>query len=575
MLVYGDGELQADPTELRAAVLDALSEGLAAPPGLARHQRLVGAFILAGELAQGLADARFAHAGADGWSSADITESKFLLALAKAVALSWESGFAAPPTLPSGWPELLAALAGPSPITVRRPEGYAFYALYPEAYYAAAKRSGLSSRTRIIGIRSIGTSLAAMVAASLGAGPPITLRPTGHPFERRPEISPELATHILNDPEADFAIVDEGPGLSGSSFGGVADWLVEHGIDEERLHFFPGHSGPLGPQARPEHRARWERRPRHVVDFDALILHAGRPEHQLESWLSDLLGPLQAPLEEISGGAWRKLHPAPPPPADGRLERRKFFAHADGQRFLVKFAGLGVDAERKLVRASKLAAAGFSPRPVGLCHGFLVEEWQEGTPLDSSTGDRAALIERLVDYIAFRIQHLPVYTPGADPSALAAMAVANTREALGESRAAGLEAALADIDHLPFHPVDTDNRMHAWEWLVTPNGRLLKTDALDHSGAHDLIGPQDPAWDIIGAMVELDLSSEERDALVQRIGQLTGRSIDHRLLQTMEPCYLAFQLGLWTFAAGTGDELCNEQAGRYARLLEELIEMQR
>jgi len=572
MLVYGDGERQADPAELRAAIADALAECLAAPPGLARHQWLVGAFILAGELAQGLADARFANAGTDGWSAADITESKFLLALAKAVAHSWESGFAASPALPPNWRELLAALAGLSPITVRRPEGYAFYALYPEAYSVAAKRSGLGPRTRVIGIRSIGTGLSAMVAAGLDAAPPVTLRPAGHPFGRRPEISRELATHILGDPETDFAIVDEGPGLSGSSFGGVADWLAEHGVSEERLHFFPGHDGPLGPQARPDHRARWERRPRHVVDFDALILHAGRAEHQLERWLCGLLGPLQGPLEDISGGDWRKLRPGSFPPADGRLERRKFLVHANGRRFLVKFAGLGMDAAHRLARAQKLATAGFSPRPIGLCHGFLVEEWQEGTPLDPRTGDRAALIERTAAYIAFRTLHLPADAPGAGPSALASMAVANTREALGELHAARLEAALADIGNLPVHPVDTDNRMHAWEWLITTDGRLLKTDALDHSSAHDLVGRQDPAWDIAGAMVELDLSSEERNALVQRIGQLVGHSVDHRLLQAMESCYLAFQLGLWTFAAGSGDELCREQVGRYAGLLRRLIE---
>ena len=60
--------------------------------------------------------------------------------------------------------------------------------------------------------------------------------------------------------------------------------------------------------------------------------------------------------------------------------------------------------------------------------------------------------------------------------------------------------------------VETDNRLHAWEWLHTPDGRLLKTDALDHHAGHDLIGCQDITWDIAGATVELDLSDRSETA---------------------------------------------------------------
>ena len=60
---------------------------------------------------------------------------------------------------------------------------------------------------------------------------------------------------------------------------------------------------------------------------------------------------------------------------------------------------------------------------------------------------------------------------------------------------------------------ETDNRLHVWEWLIRPDGRLLKTDALDHHAAHDLVGCQDVAWDVAGAVVELDLSPPEQDEL--------------------------------------------------------------
>ena len=73
------------------------------------------------------------------------------------------------------------------------PEGYAYYALYPETYVAAAEQfiRGRRPGTAVcVGLRSIGTSLSAAVAAGLEAAGwrvlALTLRPRGHPFQRRP-----------------------------------------------------------------------------------------------------------------------------------------------------------------------------------------------------------------------------------------------------------------------------------------------------------------------------------------------------------------------------------------------------
>ena len=94
---------------------------------------------------------------------------------------------------------------------VRVPEGYAFYALHP-ALYASAAAHLPPGDWRVIGIRSIGTSLSAVVAAALGAPPPVTVRPTGHPFARELRLSAELeaewAAHA-----GPFVVVDEGPVL--------------------------------------------------------------------------------------------------------------------------------------------------------------------------------------------------------------------------------------------------------------------------------------------------------------------------------------------------------------------------
>ena len=93
-----------------------------------------------------------------------------------------------------------------------------------------ARQSGLGPDTRVIGIRSIGTGLAAIVAAALGAKRPFTVRPVGHPFSRELRIGDGLKEQLLADPHASFAIVDEGPGLSGSSFAAVIGWLRDNDV---------------------------------------------------------------------------------------------------------------------------------------------------------------------------------------------------------------------------------------------------------------------------------------------------------------------------------------------------------
>src|SRR5205085_10519929 len=94
----------------------------------------------------------------------------------------------------STWQRLVAVDPRQLPhrISVRVSEGYAYYALRPETYVVAAVRWVQEARPRAavcIGIRSIGCSLSAAVAAAAErAGVRITtctVRPRGHPFDRR------------------------------------------------------------------------------------------------------------------------------------------------------------------------------------------------------------------------------------------------------------------------------------------------------------------------------------------------------------------------------------------------------
>ncbi|MDB5473250.1 MAG: Cell division protein FtsK, partial [Devosia sp.] len=437
----------------------------------------------------------------------------------------------------------LTILSQAGSITTRQAEGYAFYALYPESYIAAARQSGLDQHTTIIGIRSIGAGLAALVGAALGASCIHTVRPVGHPFERRLALSEALANQLAGD--GAYAIADEGPGLSGSSFNCVADWLVEHGVAEERIHFFPSHGGDLGSAAQPRHRQRWARAHKHLVGFEQLVLTSANPAHRLENWIGRAAGGLRAPLREVSGGAWRDLAPDADHlacPADPALERRKFLAYGDNSTWLAKFAGVGRMGEAKKQLAQTLAEAGFGPEPVALSHGFLVTPWVTG-----KSGMQAPVPHgRVLDYLALRAS-LPAPCPGASLPALYAMATHNIAERCGAAAGRAVQAVLGDPDR--FTPVAccTDNRMHAWEWINTPAG-WFKLDGIDHHAAHDLVGCQDIAWDLAGAVIELGISGDQRDALRGALAVRIGRAIDPRFVAAMEICYLGFQIGLWTMA---------------------------
>ena len=491
----------------------------------------------------------------DGRSPTQDAALAVLMVLADAVRRSWEMEFNDGAALR---PDLLDRLLGaglPERISLKRPEGYAFYALYPESYLQAASAFDRGGAVRVIGIRSIGSGLAALVASALGVHDPMTVRPIGDPFRRHIKVSDELAAELLEDAGARFAIVDEGPGLSGSSFGAVADWLEARGVAPANMDFFPSHPNDLGPMASAPHRQRWRSARRHVVDFDELVLGAPCHMHRLEGWVADLTGPPEGPLENISGGAWRPHRFSVEdkwPPCHVQQERRKFLLRAGGVTWLLKFVGLGREGAEKLAGARSLHAAGFAPEPAGYRYGFLVERWRgDAQPVTSTGVDRATLVERLGSYIGFRARSFPAEPQqGASLTELFHMARHNTARGLDEDIAKTIEpwgGRVADLQG-NVRRVRTDNRLHPWEWLRTADGRLLKTDALDHHAAHDLVGCQDATWDIAGAKVEFDLADDEVGALCEAFQRTTDRTVSRGLLQFYEICYAAFQLGHWSLA---------------------------
>jgi hypothetical protein len=574
MLVYGDAVRTEDTREKLAGIADALEQAARMPAGIGRHGALVAVFVDAGELAQGIADVEFQVRRQDARSPAQDAAMALLLQLARAIWASWASGFAVLPAPSRDGLRAVGAAPLPPIITTRRAEGFAFYALYPESYAAAALAGHLRSSVRVIGIRSIGAPLSAMMAAVMRAPPPVTVRPTGHPFHREVSLADELTTQLLAAPSLHFAVVDEGPGLSGSSFGAVADYLEDRGVPGDRIAFFPSHGGAPGPQACERHRNRWAKVVRQVMPFEALVLCARRPEHRLEAWMADLLGPPEGAPEDISGGRWRPhryAREADWPPVHAQQERRKFLLRAQGETWLLKFVGLGREGGRKLERARMLHAAGFAPPVAGYCHGFLIERWIDNArPLDRCPVDPDWLVEHVGRYLGFRAKSFATEAGrGASPAELCAMARHNAAEALGPDVARSFDRWTAeDLAQLAerARPVETDNRLHAWEWLVRSDGRLLKCDALDHHAGHDLVGCQDIAWDVVGATVELELPGSAQARLCAVVERAAGRALDPQLIALLTPCYLAFQLGSWTMAAAAAPG--PEEAARLRRAAE-------
>src|SRR4051812_20271499 len=105
-----------------------------AATGAARHAALVRMLLDAGELAQGLLDVEFIRHRSDAKTQTRVLSGALTGEIASHVA-AWPRE----DTGPLGFPALdeLARARLPDTIQVTVPEGYAFYAVYPELYAAA------------------------------------------------------------------------------------------------------------------------------------------------------------------------------------------------------------------------------------------------------------------------------------------------------------------------------------------------------------------------------------------------------------------------------------------------------
>jgi hypothetical protein len=521
MYVFREGRRQVSSESLRRAFSSSLRELRPGHNSTRQKFLIVESLLRAGELECGLADRNHPQQQ----TACDITD-----------ALAWQ--LVSPRAEPlNSLLERLEALSLPDELTTSRPEGFAYYALHPRQYARLAESIGFpTSAVAVVGIRSIGTTLSAVVKAALEncglTAERITVRPKGHPFDRVVRFSSTQLTWVREEQRraAHFVVVDEGPGLSGSSFLSTAEGLVAAGVSRQQITLLCAHQPDPTKLCTRDAAAR-------VARF---------------TWCA-VTNSQDIPTEAgvfVGAGRWRKHFASDTawPASWTAMERAKFLS--DDASHLHKFEGLGHYGEQVHQRARVLSEAGLCPPPASDLDdtGYIAYPWLASRPvtqLDLSE----PLIKAIAGYCAFRSQAL---APGdvthseQNGENLALMVHTNLTEEFGSSH--GYSSRPLEL----VKPVIADARMQPWEWGRRVEGKFIKFDSATHGDDHFFPGPTDIAWDLAGAIVEFSLGSKHEahitPSLLQHYTKLTGDDPTFRLPAYMV-AYSAFRLGYCKMAA--------------------------
>lgn len=501
--IFRDGKRSVSGSEL----LSDLRRRIA---GAGDNSTLLDALIEAGELEAALADAGSNSAE----SAARVTDG-----LAAAVIGGDPNGVARAATDADeiGPPDMLA---------VAPPEGFTYYALHPSDFARLAETLE-SSRFAIVGIRSIGTALSAVVLTALRAqgkqASRITVRPTGHPYSRRTEFGIDQLRWVNENNGAQFLIVDEGPGRSGSTFLSVAEALVRAGVPRPEITLLGSRVPDLSSLCADNAIKRWQ-------EFRFL---ATTPSVNRRF----------ADCTYVGGGEWRQslLAGGDPWPASWtQMERLKFIS-AEG-RTLYKFEGMGPIGAEVRDRAFRLAQAGFAPKVCDAGDGFLAYELETGSR-PSAQDVTSSILDGMAEYCAFRYAEFGV-NASAQEAQLREMLEFNVAQEFG------IQLTLPAESFSTNRPVITDGRMNPHEWILNDSGQLIKTDGVDHGDNHFFPGPCDIAWDLAGAAVEWRLGAEASGFLVEQFSRRSGMNVSPKL-ELYKLGYSVFRLGFCKMAIST------------------------
>ena len=480
---------------------------------LASKSSLLDSFIEAGQLESALADLNAPAAPA----AAALTD-------ALAVALCAGDQFH-----PAELQELAAKINAPETLSISPPEGFTYYAVHPFDYVSVVDRiASQSEGFAVIGIRSIGTTLSAVTAAALNAkgrrADRITIRPAGHPYARTVQFSAGQERWILEQVarSAEFLVVDEGPGRSGSTFLSVVEGLMRSGVPQDRITAIGSRQFDPESLCAEDAAMRWRR-----VRFMSVPLSASSRFHN---------------FAYVGGGDWRAHSFADEkdwPESWTQMERLKFVS--PDRRQLFKFEGMGPLGSEVRERAFVLAEAGFSPAVCDAGDGFLAYQKVEGRHLRTQDVSPSVL-KQIARYCSFRVATFTHARP--HDTELANMLAFNIQQEFGRELKFDPELLISA------NAVLIDGRMQPFEWIASSEGAFLKTDAISHGDNHFFPGPCDIAWDLAGAIVEWDLSFEAAEFLLRNFKQLSGIDVAKKL-HVYKLAYCVFRLGFCKMGAST------------------------
>jgi hypothetical protein len=538
MYVFRDGRYAVRGCELVGALLAELR----ALPSHATENSCLAALLRAGELECALADSPAPPAGEGSLlhAVAGITDWLAQRFVGREESCDIEH-----------WLRVLEAVSAPDVLHLSRPEGFAYYGLHPRDYALSAPNLPDGRPAAVVGIRSIGSTLSAITAASLRArgcrASRITVRPGGDPFNRETIFSPEEVAWVANNlaAQAKFLVVDEGPGLSGSSFLSVGEALVKAGVRRGDITFLCARlPNPETLRARDGAR-RWQsfktmdltssqQRPPDAEEW----IGAGEWRRRLtgSDWLAS--GNYAAASEWATESNW--------PASWTQMERPKFLSR--DHRILYKFEGLGHYGAAVKERARILAQRGFAPAVLDhdLSSGYLGYQLLQAQPMAAREASQDVL-ERLASYLAVRVEEFSQdqVSDASSPRAqgevsLPKMCQVNAREEFGIE----LPPPWFELRRR----VIADGRMLPHEWLRVARGELLKTDGVSHGDDHFFPGPCDIAWDLAGTMVEWELPAGASEYLLERYHRLSGDEARPRLA-SYRLAYSLFRMGYCKMAA--------------------------
>jgi adenine/guanine phosphoribosyltransferase-like PRPP-binding protein len=442
----------------------------------------------------------------------------------------------------------------PATVQSSPPEGFSYYGLNPADFIDVARKAcRVGDPVAIVGIRSIGITLSAVVAAALSSyerrWDRIGVRPTGHPYDRVASFNAEQVCWIeeKNARGSRFLIVDEGPGRSGSTFLSVAEALVALGISAEQIRLLGTRQPQQGELCAKDAGPRWDRFQFASIDSRSSPRFTGHTY--------------------IGGGEWRKHFIAEEPlwPACWpQMERSKFLS-ADG-KCLFKFEGIGRIGEEVRGRAELLAKTGFGVEIEDVTDGYSAYRVISGRPLASSDISRE-LLEHLARYCAMRDSEFK--NEPARPDPVADMVRFNVRQEFG------LECHLTDDDLSIGHRVIADGHMQPHEWLSKGPETILKVDAVSHGDDHFFPGPISIAWDLAGVIVEWNLASDSTEFFLHRFRQFSGRQLDNSI-DSFCLAYSVFRMSLCKMAIPTANHFEQERLlrdhSRYRRAAEGFLQ---